>query len=425
MVVLTVIAGPGCRQLYAIDSRDLPDDNYCRRVGVTLSESVSFAVGSLFFEVPDAKVPSLGETSRDYLTPKEYVEKVRGALETISAIDNLVVETPQSYSGRLDSPWEIPHIFGPHKSGPHPGGAIVPHFSTGYIGFTLHVPNRMQSDLLFRSKLPAEVENFRVDIHYGGRFPVAFVSPTDPVRLDRPSTALILVREFLEREFQHRLPNSDVTFCFLGPSPLWANCVVEPGPDGISSRVEYAVEQVRRGYNRLRFSYSRQVFSNGTDAFEAIQGYTVDDLGVYYFVENEMRSLQAKWRLIDLGLADLIRLHQSPGLYAAFRRIMNSGRQSRELTLRILDAEAATAATRTYATSAIDEIRRQSELPSFLEWHEIQMGELESVGPPQVSEIASFLDAVHARTIQTLVVLVASALGGVAGAALTLLLAAG
>lgn len=388
-----------------------------------LSESVSFAVGSLFFEVPDAKVPTFGEISRDYLTPQQYVEKVRRALETISAIDNVVVETPQSYSGRLESPWEIPHIFGPHKSGPHPGGAIVPHFSTGYIGFTLHVPSRMQSDLLFRSKLPAEAENFRVDIHYSGRFPVAFVSPTDPIILDRPSTALILVREFLEREFQHRLLDSDVTFCFLGPSPLWANCFVEPGPEGVPSRIEYAVEQVRRGYNRLRFTYSRQLFSNGTDAFQAIQGYTVEDLGVFYFMENEMRSLQAKWHLIDLGLADLIRLHQSSGLYTAFRRTMNSGRQSRQLTLRILDAEAATTATRSYATSAVDEVRRQSELPSFLEWHEMQIGELERVGPPQVSEIASFLDAVHARTIQTFVVLVASVLGGVAGAALTLLLA--
>jgi hypothetical protein len=397
-------------------------------MGSNMSENLPFAVGCLFFEIPDAKVPAFDKmpafdvATDEFLTPKQYVEKIRDALEEIPSIDNISITEPTSYVGSGSYSWMIAPQFGPHRVGPHPGGPPFPHFGNGYIGFDVHVPARMQEQLIFGRASSVGMEDFRVEIFFGIGFPVTYIVPiltsTEGLALS-PSTMIVLVREFLVEEFRRRLKDSEVTFCFLGPSPLWADCYIEPGGD--EKPLDYSIHRKRVGYNTLTFRYSRENFADALSAYRQIQNLTRRDLAAYYTLQNNQNQLHMKWSAIDEQLALLVELHRNIGVQSFAKRMLVGGRQSRQLMLKILDAEAESAIVIRRASETISSVRSGSELPAFLDWLEVQLEDMKGHEPPQIPRVVSFLDKAHERTSQTVVLLASSTLGGIVGAAITAL----
>ena len=168
----------------------------------------AFGIGCLWF---GRKLENATEDE----DPTKHFEAVRHALEAIPNLEDVEVSVPDrivlKYSG-FDEIGDVDH-FNPLVLG------VI-------IRFRVHLPKRIQDQLLVYRESLAESEDFWVSIHYGTEAPTAIISydASDPPR--KPSDAVVVVRKYLEQQFE-RIEN--VGFGMLGPSPFHADFVFREG----------------------------------------------------------------------------------------------------------------------------------------------------------------------------------------------------
>lgn len=337
-----------------------------------------------------------------------------------------MVDGPRYYSGRARRSYhmlrgaEQSHVHGD----PHPPGPPVPQVAGGSIAFSVRVPARIQEDL----QRPLPTENFEVDIRMEAGFPVAFVRAVGNERFPQRYSAwsVYIVREFLQREFEHRKEElGGVTFCFIGPSPMWAHCsliTADQDPELLS--FERVVNSL--GYDDLIISCSNRRLADAAAAYKSIKDLAVQDLGLYYELCNEENGLQVAWNEIELARALLLDTFYATGIRAPIRRTFRMGRESRRLSLRVVEIEAELASVASWADREVKQLdAASSTYVPFRSFLNERIAEVKALTPPGIAETASLLDKLHDRTVQTSTLLLSSVLGGAVGAAITAVIGGG
>jgi len=264
-----------------------------------------------------------------------------------------------------------------------------------------------------------EGTRFEVDIRYGRGMPVAFVrAPHETVV---PSHAVAIVREFLRQEFEQRLSGNAIRFVCMGPSPMWNDCFVTLEPPTASARVDVEVRDTR-GYQKITFK-AREDEQVGSldDAYDLVKELTRDDLNLYYEIVSRRNILRLQRDLIESQLQDLVERNRRTGVRGLFGRLFGGGRAANDLMLEILAA--ATEGQRLFAGVRRDweSIRNRSEIDAFKKAFAREFEADDQTYEANAREVVALLNERYSRDVQVISLIVASLVGGVAGAAITVL----
>lgn len=192
------------------------------------------------------------------------------------------------------------------------------------LQFDILIPKLVQDELNKENGLQCIVlKQIRINIRETFHGPVTFVQvKSDDV--DVGSTAVVLVREYLEKHFK----NDNVYFECLGPSPFHTNFSISPAEkveeistldqNGFSSSII-----PRRGYNHVAFLYSKELFESEERALEELLNTLDDELGIFYLMIKFRVQKIKSWEKIDVLYNMLIEKSSKNNLISRIKRMLN------------------------------------------------------------------------------------------------------
>ena len=312
------------------------------------------------------------------------------------------------------APGEIPSLIS--------GGGAFPNPTILEVRFDVYIPHRIQQELI--ESLFAEqtsTEHFRVQINYTFHAPVAFVEPVGAHGGYRPSTAVQVVREYLEREMNPLgLP---VAFEFLGPSPFHAEFYLEErSGSSDANRHTFTVEHLRaRGYSDVNFYYPPGIFDDGEEALDELYFQLGDELGLFYDFTTVNMEASLSWEMLQ---EEVLHLTETPTPKEVVDRVAATWKRGK----RIHDLHGAL--LRFEANQLLEKHRLDNYLrstyatdePTYLKpFLDAQAADRPVFPTQQIGQLLSFLEERRNRSIELLIVLVAALIGGIAGSLVTLL----
>jgi hypothetical protein len=218
------------------------------------------------------------------LRVKEYVQSLKEELEKLRNLNDLEIEYDERDADEGFIISENPPML--------EEGVAFPSPQTIIIMFRLYIPKRVQEELIGREPR-TQTENFKVTVWHWYFGPVAFVESYDAGEDCDPSSAVQVVREFMEREVEKL--KGPISFESLGPSPFHMDFYARHVP---TQSEDILTEETRQhGYDRLDIT-----FRDETDIERAVYFELVSELDVYYELirhnrlrRNEWNELGQKW----------------------------------------------------------------------------------------------------------------------------------
>ena len=238
---------------------------------------------------------------------KSHVKNIELTLKKITAIGELTIYYDKNleYSVRITKA----------PKGLRDGGNF-PIVDFLKITFSLYIPSRIQSDLIGEATDYglSGIERFKVtmlDSFYG---PVAFVESIDVLsEAYSPSTAVKVVRAFLEKEFSKI--DSEITFEFIGPCPFHANFyILNNENERAINKIEFS-EVEQKGYNKIVFKYNEDMFETEDTALLHIYEELTNELALFYAITRENVMQMYSWSSIEKSVEQLNLMNQEQGLF--------------------------------------------------------------------------------------------------------------
>lgn len=346
--------------------------------------------------------------SGDRFDASAYPGAVREAPEESPGIDNVgmsVDEDALSWVGEVPGPPPPLAEFGP-----------FPMMGHSRIRFDVRIPRRMQEELLSGDLYGIGTEEFRVHLAYGYEMPVVAVEPLNPSEDERPSRAVILVREFLIREFE-RSTRGAVSFDWLGPSPAHSDFYLVPGeaPEDCLGRF-WLQERSVLGYHCYRYGYRAEDFDDAVEVIDRFLFAATSEFSLYYAFAQEACIRIGAWDELEEMVAELVDIQRRRGPVGFFRKTVFASRK-------ISDAQLALIEFRSREVTAGGELDRRFaklyEQREFAAAQALVEGRRADQFEYPTAEIAELLRLIETRRLtdrEVLMLGLASVLGGALGA---------
>lgn len=372
-----------------------------------MNEKATVAFGSFHFQVTEHAPTSF--TGGDYLG---WIETTLGEIATVTDI------SIRARDGYRSNEFERPEdedlgVLTELKFN-------VPPLQFVTITFNIHVPKRFQ-DEFGESALridPDLGEDFAVVLADGWQTSLVMVRPLAAGDPD-PTDAVIVVREFIEREFE-RLGSRPVAFHCLGPSPAHLRVVLAPS-EGVANDEFERVSHRRRGYDNYEFRCGNH-FESTDDMCLAFFGRVRRELDILY------RMAAARSRQLDLwseavnDTMSILAAYKRPGVRGWLARLWQ-GRKLRTALISLGEAELRQQDDKQEfdrAVSATYDVGPAGLLPEVIR---DDLDELEPRPIAPLSSLLQLLDASRHTGRDVLLASVASLVGAAVAAAATLIAA--
>jgi hypothetical protein len=361
----------------------------------------SFGVGCFHFEL--AKKP--GED----VEPTHYAAQVKAHLSLYPNVEEVAIE-PYRFSSGLEYEAEL------DDDGDISAGiGVAPYPIDWSFRFRLNIPLRLQREILEESRC-LETERIDVAIHYAGELPVAIVEGHG-ADLSHPSTAIVLVRRYLD---QYAPKDTGVIFRFIGPSPFHADFFVRfEGPEGTAD-VEI-VEQ--RGYDDINFIGGIELGpAKRADFIAAAHQGTAAELGVYYGLIQHRNRLNREWSMLTDQIDQLVeeaiarRGWLTPKYMPRWRSKLDTA--ALNLVRFKLCADAAVTST----AESLNELAKKETQDFLRRYADRELLQMRQFAIQDFSEMLKLLEKRSHAEATNVTVLVATLLGGLLGAVLTVFL---
>lgn len=290
--------------------------------------------------------------------------------------------------------------------------------SQGTLRFRLYVPLDEQKELSdFAQDIPGVAEHFIVMMYFGYFEPVAFILPQPATSWRDTFSGVIVVREYLRREFSsRRLP---AKLRFVGPTPLHVDpCIQAAYIEGDFDLVRESV----RGNEKFTFSYSVETFPSSAMAAVTLFDIISDELSLYYSLVSSSGSRIREGNEISTLTRDLIDVYQAKGFKARMRRIFTSSMKIRRVALKIVNAEYRAQTDEQDARHRIDVLYSMGAVPYFKDLIEREVTSEPAGQILAAKETVSLLDQARERQIGVTSLFLSAVAGGLAGALVSLLI---
>lgn len=206
-----------------------------------------------------------------------YVEALKATLEKLHNLSALEIDYEEDSDDQFFEITQLPETLEEGEAFPSPRSMI--------IEFHLYIPKRVQDELIKRSA-NTQAERFKVTLWHWYFGPVAFVECMEAGEDCSPSTAVQVVREFLEREIDKL--DTPIAFESLGPSPFHMNFFALHVP---TQSEEVLTKETRlQGYDRLDIS-----FRDPDSLLWSVYFELLSELDLYYQLIRQNRLRAAEW----------------------------------------------------------------------------------------------------------------------------------
>ena len=267
-------------------------DQYQHAIAPSTIRSLSFGVGCWDFGIRF----NPGST----VNADTYIAALEKGLESISSLNNISI-FPKPYN-----PGELTVNTTTVKQ--QEGPVIFSHSFVSGICFDLYIPVRIQEKVVPNGIFHAsdtQTENFRVHVYHAYHSAVTFVelvgAPESPV----PSTAMVIIRKYLEERC--RESSCELEFRYVGPTPFHVNFFLES--DLIQREGStFGFREVKKpGYSDIIFSYCKSSFEGVQDALEDLFIQLTEELGLFYLIQTLNSKQYECWDEIEKLLYELTR----------------------------------------------------------------------------------------------------------------------
>lgn len=379
--------------------------------GSIVGEKFCFGIGCFHFGVKKA-APFKFEG-------KEYIKELLEALQTISNIDNVSIHCEEEFEiFSMDIKKEVPNIEN--------GYGFFPYSQFMRIEFEIYIPFQIQAQILKKEieRLKTFTEKFRVWIRSNFFFPVTFVEPVNPSQESSPSSAVRIVREFLEREFKDS--KSDyIRFESLGPSPFHADCFVEPREAPSYGEIEWRFDHryiSRKGFNKVMFSFNSKFFTETVKAKRALVKEILSELGFFYYVVQTEVVKMNKWTLIENLVKQLIDIHRKGGIRNFIRKIFVSHKELNEAFISIAEFESNELFLHSVITRNYRNVYSGNIDTYFQPYIDQEIKGSSAYPTKQANQLMSLFESRRIKRVEIFVLLISAMIGGVIGSLVTILL---
>ncbi|MDQ0496790.1 hypothetical protein [Paenibacillus brasilensis] len=264
-----------------------------------MASEIAFGVGCFHFGLKAGTNTTIGE----------YFNEIQKTLESISNISEIDIEF---YEEDYDLSESI--FISSDNRGISDGGSLEPYLEDLKISFDIFIPKRIQEELKQIYDF-FETERFRISINYTYYFPVVTVQLLDPLSNNvLPSSAVVLVREFLRKELSKI--KSFIDFQVLGPSPFHADFFIKEN-DQIEKPFTISIVETK-GYDQVVISCKDYI--NVEEGLKKILFETLDEFGFFYELNHSDSVANRKWMVIEENLDTLVEIKKDGKQFKNFFR---------------------------------------------------------------------------------------------------------
>lgn len=352
------------------------------------------------------------------ISSSEYEREITELLNKIEAVERIEVLENSDLEGKVSIEDAINLREGDFPA-PYPMGFE--------LSFDLYIPERFQKDIFKKYKRKPETytEHFNVRIHYEYDTPICFVECLNPSELPQPSNAILVIRDFLN----DRISQIDDRFELqrLGPSPFHANFYLlehkiedSPAPPEGDNFWEFISERSRiTGYDLWMFYYNPDEFDSINEAQNLLYYQLAKEASVYYMIKMYQSQNLKKWTNIE-KLAEEMFQRKTNSLKSKISRLFTEGSLLENLVLRLSQFESERLKINTMTQSSITNVL-SVDRAVFLDDHIQKLNDSEYQYPSgQLRELIKFFDTQRTRILNTIAVIFAAIIGGMAGALITI-----
>jgi hypothetical protein len=349
-------------------------------------------------------------------TGKDYVAKLRDALEAITNINSVEIDAADDFLDiDLGRDFEGEALKSSQSFFPCEQCQIE-------IKFTIVIPKRVQDALFQDCGIPHSLdsERFSVHISYGFYFPFTVVLVNDPAADCEPSDGVILIREFLEREFKKLHPEA-IRFECLGPSPFHADFFLEEEADDCAPTGTICEREERRGYDCIRFKWHVGILRNRSEAFESLHTHIETQLQFFYQLNHLSLQRALGWSEFSDSLRSLTDKHRAAGVRAVWFNTFRAGPEIHDAMITLAEFEGADLQnlheTKRQLISLTSAELFEAELQRYVQK---EFDEFDKFPVEQAGRILTLLESRRSKRLNIVVTLLAAIVGGAVGALLTL-----
>ena len=342
----------------------------------------------------------------------QYVALLTKGLESVSSLNNLeiVPELDDQTNTTINS-----------EDGIHAddGMEIFSHGIVWSITFDLYVPFRIQNDLAgAHIQFDTKTENFNVHIRHAYHSPVAFVELVDADEPPAPSSAMVVVREYLRRECQKS--SHDLVFSSVGPTPFHANFRIEARAAHNRGGAFELKEASSQGYSDITFFYCAFSFNTARTALNEVINELEDELGVFYKIQRDNSTKYERWDRIEQLKSRLTRYFERMGWRQIIRRALTRGRDLKKLRIALAEFETDQISDEYVTKKAFRNTYRKGASAFLKAYVEAAMEERPVFPTKPTTDLLGFIEGRRLKVLEFLVVLAAAIVGGVTGSFITI-----
>jgi hypothetical protein len=378
------------------------------RVGwlATLAD-LAFAFGCFHF--------GLRKYPRPGFTVQAYIEELKRALGSVANVNNVQIECdPDIYDKPLDLPGKPPDL--------NEGDAPYPFLDLGRVSFDLFIGEELQKELIESPLVVTYTERFMVDIHYMYNVPVVVVRLVQPTSEPEPSDAIVMIRRFLEREFERR-QQTLIAFQSTGPSPVHADFYLtgEVRTYTLPWRIDVEVERTR-GYDRYNFVFNEDLFADEEEAFDLLLPDLLHELDTFYLIAQVEREKSRAWDNLQERSYSIIELHRKRGVTAYFDKTFRGARLVNDAFISLSEFEGDAILKDNLLRDDYRTTYASDSTPYLQELVDRRMDERATYPTEQVARLLQLFEARRLSATELIVVLASAISGGAIGAVLTALI---
>jgi hypothetical protein len=373
--------------------------------------SIKFGVGCFSFGIQ--KSPPF------QLRGVEYVSQLQSALEKIPTISEINIEAESDFKAiSLEVEKNIPKLDEDYGFFPPPSIHLE-------ISFKLYIPARIQQQFDKAIEFASQpCEKFRVTVYSTYHFPVTFVELLEDTTEYEPSSGVVVVRKYLEKEFE-KIDSELIRFESLGPSPFHADFMLcedseneRENPHGFRCEIDQ-----QRGYDDVTFYYKSKYCDTLANARDILFYELKDELSVFYrSVHSEVMQMHAWCSLTD-RIQNVLSAQKQKSMFRTSLNLVRNYREIHDIAIELCQFEANELMFLSKAGKDLKDLFTDTAIPYLEPLLRKQIESPNSYPCSQIRDVLNLLEMRRSNLTGAIIVLISAIIGGVVGSLITLLAA--
>ncbi|MGY1879695.1 hypothetical protein [Pseudomonas reactans] len=367
----------------------------------------AFGVGCFHFSIKD--------NIEHEITIQNYIDEVVKTLKKLTTASDVIVSFDEDIKDeKIDTTPPNPRI--------RSGESCYPDIPFLNFSFKLYIPSRIQAELIGLSEqhLDTTTENFKITIQHEWHGPVSYVECLSAREDCDPSTAVQVVREYLEKEILKI--ESFLEYDFLGPSPFHAKFYLRKNSKNqTSEHPKFELNEIKTtAYNILNFEYNPEIFDSEEQATEILKQTLADEISFFYELNKDANFSHKKWMEIQETTYSILEHEEHKTKINLAKRAFEKPKLFRKAFKDIGLFKGHLIFTKGQTKISYSSIYNSGNAETFLKDHiDRELSEHPVYPLNETSELIQYFDQKNSKTIELLTILSAGILGGIIGSTIT------